>query len=75
MLISEIADTLEIGIELDVEISIHTRESDMNSDEIMISESQERMLIITDNKKLKKLQRHLQKIQNSVFRHRSGKDI
>jgi len=52
--ISEIADTLEIGIELDVN-NIHTRESDMNSDEIMISESQERMLIITDNKKLKKL--------------------
>jgi phosphoribosylformylglycinamidine synthase len=52
--VSETADTLDIGIELDVN-NIHTRESDMNSDEIMVSESQERMLIITDDKKLKKL--------------------
>ena len=53
--ISETADSLSIGIELDVN-QIHTRESDMNPDEIMISESQERMLIITDKNKLKKLQ-------------------
>jgi len=52
--VSETADSLGIGIELDVN-DIHTRESDMNPDEIMVSESQERMLIITDNKKLKKL--------------------
>ena len=52
--VSETADSLEIGIELDVN-SVHTREFDMNPDEIMVSESQERMLIITDNKKLKKL--------------------
>ena len=30
---------------------VHTRESDMHSDEIMISESQERMLIVTDSEK------------------------
>ncbi|KAG2476993.1 MAG: Phosphoribosylformylglycinamidine synthase subunit PurL [Nitrosopumilales archaeon] len=53
--ISEIADSLSIGIELDVN-SVHTREQNMNIDEIMTSESQERMLIITDKKKLKKLE-------------------
>ncbi len=52
--VSETADFLDIGIELDVN-NIHTREFGMNPDEIMVSESQERMLIITDNKKLKKL--------------------
>jgi len=53
--ISETADSLSIGIELDVD-SVHTRESGMSPDEIMISESQERMLIITDKTKLKTLQ-------------------
>ena len=53
--ISETADSLSIGIELDVD-SVHTREPGMSPDEIMISESQERMLIITDKKKLKTLQ-------------------
>ena len=53
--ISETADALEIGIEMDVD-KVHTRESDMNPDEIMISESQERMLIITSEIKLKKLE-------------------
>ncbi len=53
--ISEIADSLSVGIELDVN-KVHTREPNMNTDEIMVSESQERMLIITDKKKLKKLE-------------------
>ena len=53
--VSEIADTLEVGIEMDVDM-VHTRESNMHPDEIMISESQERMLIITSKTKLKKLQ-------------------
>lgn len=53
--ISETADTLEIGIEMDVG-KVHTRESDMHPDEIMVSESQERMLIVTSEDKLKKLQ-------------------
>jgi len=53
--ISETADALDIGIEMDVD-KVHTRESDMHPDEIMVSESQERMLIITNKTKLKKLQ-------------------
>jgi len=52
--VSEIAESLEIGIELDVN-NVHTRESGLSPDEIMISESQERMLIITSKQKLLKL--------------------
>ena len=52
--VSETADSLGVGIELDVN-QIHTRESNMKPDEIMVSESQERMLIITDKKKLNTL--------------------
>ena len=66
--VSETADSLGIGIELDVN-NIHTREFGMRPDEIMISESQERMLIITNNKKLKKLKTICKKfrIQCSVI--------
>jgi len=53
--VSEIADTLEVGIEMDVNM-VHTRESNMHPNEIMVSESQERMLIVTSKTKLKKLQ-------------------
>ena len=53
--VSETADTLGIGIKMDVE-KVHIREQGMHPDEIMISESQERMLIITSKQKLKKLQ-------------------
>ena len=68
--ISETADALEIGIEMDVD-KVHTRESDMNPDEIMISESQERMLIITSETKLKKLEKICKKfsIGCSVIGH------
>ena len=52
--ISETAESLGIGIELDVD-KVHTRESGLLPDEIMISESQERMLIITSKQKLVKL--------------------
>jgi len=48
--ISETAESLGIGIELNVD-SVHTRESGLSPDEIMTSESQERMLIITDKEK------------------------
>ena len=51
---SETADALDIGIEMDVE-KVHIRESDMSPDDIMVSESQERMLIVTSKSKLKKL--------------------
>ncbi|MDH3502050.1 MAG: phosphoribosylformylglycinamidine synthase subunit PurL [Nitrosopumilus sp.] len=53
--VSETADALSIGIEMDVD-KVHTRESGMHPDEIMVSESQERMLLITNKTKLKKLQ-------------------
>ena len=53
--VSETADAMEVGIEMNVD-KVHTRESDMHTDEIMVSESQERMLIVTDKAKLKKLQ-------------------
>jgi len=68
--ISETADTLGIGIEMDVD-KIHTREPGMHPDEIMISESQERMLIITNRQKLKKLQEICKKfsIACSVIGH------
>jgi len=52
--ISETAESLGVGIELDVD-SVHTRESGLLPYEIMISESQERMLIITSKQKLPKL--------------------
>src|SRR5574341_776344 len=45
--ISETADALSIGIELDV-ARVHKREAGMSPTEIMVSESQERMLVITD---------------------------
>ncbi|MFQ5440392.1 MAG: phosphoribosylformylglycinamidine synthase subunit PurL [Nitrosopumilaceae archaeon] len=68
--VSETADTLGIGIEMDVD-KVHTREPGMHPDEIMISESQERMLIITNKKKLKKLQEICKKfsISCSVIGH------
>jgi len=54
--ISETAESLGIGIELDVK-NVHLRESDLSPDEIMISESQERMLIITSPKKISKIKK------------------
>jgi phosphoribosylformylglycinamidine synthase II len=68
--VSETADALDIGIEMDVD-KVHTRESDMHSDEIMVSESQERMLIITDSVKLIKFQDICNKfrIECSVIGH------
>ena len=53
--VSETADVMEIGIEMDVD-KVHTRESGMNPNEIMVSESQERMLIVTSKTKFKKLE-------------------
>ena len=68
--VSETADALEVGIEMDVDM-VHTRESNMNPDEIMVSESQERMLIVTSKTKLKKLQEICKKfrIACSVIGH------
>ena len=53
--VSETADAMEVGIEMDVD-KVHTRESNMHPDEIMVSESQERMLIVTSKTKFIKLQ-------------------
>lgn len=52
--VSETADALSVGIDLDVG-KIHTREDNMTPDEIMVSESQERMLVITQKENLEKL--------------------
>ena len=45
--VSETADSLGVGIEMDAS-AVHAREPGMSAEEIMTSESQERMLIITD---------------------------
>lgn len=68
--VSETADALDVGIEMDVDM-VHTRESNMHPDEIMVSESQERMLIVTNKAKLKKLQEICKKfrIACSVIGH------
>ena len=52
--VSETADALSVGIELDTSL-IHKREQDMSPSELMTSESQERMLVITDAQKLSTL--------------------
>ena len=62
--ISETADAMGVGIELDV-TKVHTREQNMKPAEIMTSESQERMLVITDKKKLVKLQQICKKFRVS----------
>ena len=66
--ISETAESLGIGIELDVK-NVHLRESNLSPDEIMISESQERMLVISNPKKLLKIKQICDKfrIQCSVI--------
>ncbi|MBC8249985.1 MAG: phosphoribosylformylglycinamidine synthase subunit PurL [Candidatus Nitrosopelagicus sp.] len=66
--VSEIAESLGIGIELDV-ANVHLRESDLTPDEIMISESQERMLVISNSEKLSKIKQICDKfrIQCSVI--------
>ena len=52
--VSETADALSVGIEMDVGL-VHTREPGMRPQEIMVSESQERMLIITPREKTAQL--------------------
>jgi len=66
--VSEIADALSVGIEMDV-ARIHKRESSMSPTELMVSESQERMLVITDRQKLPILKKICEKfrVQYSVI--------
>ena len=52
--VSETASTLGVGIDVDVE-RVHARE-EMDPWEIMVSESQERMLLVTDAGGIKKLE-------------------
>lgn len=49
--ISETSDALSVGIDLDLS-AVHKRELDMSPTELMVSESQERMLVITPPEKL-----------------------
>ena len=58
--ISETADALSVGIELDISL-IHKREENMSPSELMVSESQERMLVLTDQEKLSTLQKICEK--------------
>ncbi|MGI0027391.1 MAG: phosphoribosylformylglycinamidine synthase subunit PurL [Nitrosopumilaceae archaeon] len=60
--ISETADALSVGIEMDV-ARIHKRESSMSPTELMVSESQERMLVITDRQKLPILKKICEKFR------------
>jgi phosphoribosylformylglycinamidine synthase len=58
--LSETSDNLGKGFDIEL-TKIHTRESHMTPNELMISESQERMLYITDKPKLPILQSILSK--------------
>ena len=60
--VSETADALSVGIEMDV-ARIHKRESGMSPTELMVSESQERMLVITDRQKLPVLKKICEKFK------------
>ncbi|HXU95257.1 MAG TPA: phosphoribosylformylglycinamidine synthase subunit PurL, partial [Candidatus Nitrosotalea sp.] len=60
--ISETADALSVGIELDLSL-VHKREQNMSPSELMVSESQERMLVITDLKKLATLKKICEKFR------------
>lgn len=53
--VSETADALRIGIDMDIS-RVHLREPGMLPGEVMISESQERMLIITSRSRLAELE-------------------
>lgn len=66
--LSETADALGVGIEVDTD-AVHVREPGMRPDEIMISESQERMLVITDEPGLGRLDKICRKygVQISVI--------
>lgn len=60
--ISETADALGVGIELDLSL-VHKREQNMSPSELMVSESQERMLVITDKEKLAILEKICEKFR------------
>ncbi len=75
--LSETADNLKKGFEIELS-NIHLKQKDMGDGEIMISESQERMLLITSKKKKTKLFKLFEKygIKYSVIgKVNSGKDV
>lgn len=80
--LSEISFTLGKGLDVDIS-RVHLKEDEMSPSEIMISESQERMLVITDQVKLEGLIKILDKYsvrysiigvvnenKNLIIRHR-----
>jgi phosphoribosylformylglycinamidine synthase len=62
--ISETSDALSVGIDLDIS-RVHKRESGMSPTELMVSESQERMLVITSPEKLQTLKEICEKLRVS----------
>ena len=60
--VSETADSLGVGITMDTE-RVHVRNPGMTPSEIMISESQERMLVITDDPGLEEIRRSCSKFR------------
>lgn len=60
--VSETADSLGVGIAMDTE-RVHVRNRGMTPPEIMISESQERMLVVTDGPGLAEIRRSCSKFR------------
>jgi phosphoribosylformylglycinamidine synthase len=60
--LSETSDNLGKGFDVDLN-KVHAKESGMTPNELMISESQERMLYVTDNTRLPQLQSILDKYE------------
>jgi phosphoribosylformylglycinamidine synthase len=60
--LSETSDNLGKGFDVDL-TKVHAKESGMTPNELMISESQERMLYVTDNTRLPQLQSILDKYE------------
>lgn len=58
--LSELSDTLEKGFDVDLS-KVHSREDALGPAELMVSESQERMLLVTDLKGLKSMKNILKK--------------
>ncbi|MDE1861524.1 MAG: phosphoribosylformylglycinamidine synthase subunit PurL [Thaumarchaeota archaeon] len=60
--ISETSDALSVGIDLELS-KVHKREQGMSPTELMVSESQERMLVVTGPEKLKMLENICQRFR------------
>src|SRR5918997_124082 len=58
--LSELSDNLEKGFDVDLS-KVHSRENSLGPAELMVSESQERMLLVTDLKGLKAMKNILKK--------------